>query len=219
MQGGTSLLDVQDAVRAIIRAVRDRGDAPLIVEFTQRFDRLDLSNTGLRIAPEELTEAYEGLPAGVKDALALAYERIESHHRRQLPADERYTDAIGAELGHRWTAIASAGLYVPGGKASYPSSVSDECHPREVAGVRDCHGVPTPDGDVNQPVLAAAHLAGLSVAYRSAVRKRSPRSPTARKHRTGGEDRRSGQCLCRRGQRHIFGTSGIDMIAGPPRSW
>lgn len=96
--------DVQDAVRAIVGAVRERGDAALI-EFTARFDKADLGKDGLRIPPEELKRAYEGLSAELQGALVLACERIEKHHRRQLPQDERYTDAIGAELGHRWTPL------------------------------------------------------------------------------------------------------------------
>ena len=209
-------LDVQDAVRAIIRAVRDRGDAA-IVEFTQRFDRLDLSKTGFRIAPEELTEAYESLPAGVKDALALAYERIESHHRRQFPANERYTDATGAELGHRWTAIASAGLYVPGGKASYPSSVLMNAIPAKVAGVpRLVMAVPTPGGEVNPAVLAAAHLAGVSEVYRIG----GAQAVAALAYGTESIEPVAkiagpGNAYVAEAKRQIFGTAGIDMIAGP----
>ena len=128
-------LDLQDAVRAIVRAVQEKGDAALI-EFTARFDRTDLGETGLRIPPEELKRAYDGLSQELRGALALAAERIEKHHRRQLPRDERYVDGIGAELGHRWTALNSVGLYVPGGKASYPSSVLMNAIPAKVAGVR-----------------------------------------------------------------------------------
>ncbi len=121
-----------------------KGDAALI-EFTARFDRIDLGKTGLRIPPEELKRAYEGLSQELRGALALACERIEKHHRRQLPQDERYVDAIGAELGHRWTPLDSAGLYVPGGKASYPSSVLMNAIPAKVAGVgRLVMVVPTP---------------------------------------------------------------------------
>ncbi len=146
----------------------------------------------------------------MKDALALAYERIESHHRRQLPADERYTDAIGAELGHRWTAIASAGLYVPGGKASYPSSVLMNAMAAKVAGVpRLVMAVPTPGGEVNPAVLGAAHLAGIVEVYRIGGAQ-ADRSACLwhGEHRTGCENRRPWQCLRRRGQAAGFRSGG-----------
>lgn len=210
------LLDVQDTVRAIIRAVRDRGDAALM-EFTQRFDKLDLGKTGLRIAPEELAEAYKSLPAGVKDALALAYERIESHHRRQLPADERYTDAIGAELGHRWTAIASAGLYVPGGKASYPSSVLMNAVAAKVAGVpRLVMAVPTPGGEVNPAVLGAAHLAGIVEVYRiGGAQAIAALAYGTESIEPVAKIAGPGNAYVAEAKRQVFGAAGIDMIAGP----
>ena len=158
--------DVQNTVRDIIDAVKGRGDEALI-EFTARFDKVDLRATGLSIPPEELEGAYNALAPELKAALATAHDRVEAHHRRHLPTNERYADAIGAELGHRWTPLISVGLYVPGGKASYPSSVLMNAVPAKVAGVsRIVMVVPTPRGHVNQAVLAAAHLAGITEVYR-----------------------------------------------------
>ncbi len=209
-------LDVQDAVRVIIVTVRERGDAALI-EFTERFDKADLGKTGLRISPEELKKAHEGLAPDLKRALALAYERIETHHRRQVPQDERYVDAIGAELGHRWTALDSVGLYVPGGKASYPSSVLMNAIPAKVAGVpRLVMVVPTPGGEVNPAVLAAAHLAGVSEVYRIG----GAQAVAALAYGTGSIEPVAkivgpGNAYVAEAKRQIFGAAGIDMIAGP----
>ncbi|MGO9487057.1 MAG: histidinol dehydrogenase [Rhodomicrobium sp.] len=208
--------DVQDAVRAIVRAVREKGDAAL-AEFTARFDRADLGKTGLRIPPEELKEAYEGLAPELRQALLLASERIEKHHRRQLPQDERYVDAIGAELGHRWTPIDSAGLYVPGGKASYPSSVLMNAIPAKVAGVpRLVMVVPTPGGEVNPAVLAAAHLAGVSEVYRiggaQAVAALAYGTETIE---PVAKIVGPGNAYVAEAKRQVFGAVGIDTIAGP----
>ncbi len=126
-------LDLQDAVRAIVRAVQEKGDAALI-EFTARFDRTDLGKTGLRIPPEELKRAYDGLSRELKAALALAAERIEKHHRRQLPRDERYVDGIGAELGHRWTALELGGPLCAGREGELSKLGVDERHSGEGRG-------------------------------------------------------------------------------------
>jgi histidinol dehydrogenase len=209
-------LDVQDTVRMIVGAVREKGDAALI-EFTARFDRTDLGKTGLRIPVEELKRAYEGLAPELQGALVLACERIEKHHRRQLPQDERYVDAIGAELGHRWTPLDSAGLYVPGGKASYPSSVLMNAIPAKVAGVeRLVMVVPTPGGEVNPAVLAAAHLAGVSEVYRiggaQAVAALAYGTETiAPVAKIVGP----GNAYVAEAKRQVFGATGIDTIAGP----
>jgi histidinol dehydrogenase len=209
-------LDLQDAVRAIVRAVQEKGDAAL-VEFTARFDRTDLAKTGLRVPPEELKRAYEGLSQELRGALALAAERIEKHHRRQLPQDERYVDAIGAELGHRWTPLDSAGLYVPGGKASYPSSVLMNAIPAKVAGVpRLVMVVPTPGGEVNPAVLAAAHLAGITEVYRIG----GAQAVAALAYGTGTIEPVAkivgpGNAYVAEAKRQVFGTVGIDTIAGP----
>ncbi|MBI4724510.1 MAG: histidinol dehydrogenase, partial [Rhodomicrobium sp.] len=208
--------DVQDAVRAIIGAVRERGDAALF-EFTAQFDKVDLRQAGLRVSTDELAAAYNTLPSGLRAALMLAYERIEAHHRRHMPSDERYVDAIGAELGHRWTPLDSAGLYVPGGKASYPSSVLMNAIPAKVAGVpRLVMVVPAPGGEVNPAVLAAAHLAGVTEVYRIG----GAQAVAALAYGTESIEAVAkiagpGNAYVAEAKRQIFGAAGIDMIAGP----
>jgi histidinol dehydrogenase len=208
--------NVQDAVRTILGAVREKGDAA-VVGFTARFDGMGSSQAGLAIPPGELEQAYEALAPEVRSALLLAYERIKAHHLRQLPADERYTDATGAELGHRWTPLDSAGLYVPGGKASYPSSVLMNAVPAKVAGVpRLVMAVPTPGGEVNPAVLAAAHLTGVSEVYRiggaQAIAALAYGTETiAPVAKIVGP----GNAYVAEAKRQVFGTVGIDMIAGP----
>src|SRR5687767_4090 len=127
-------VDVGEVVKAIIADVRDRGDAA-VIEYTQRFDHLELTPETLRLSDEAIDAAIAGIPEEQMKALKLAAERIESYHRRQLPSDARYTDTCGAELGHRWTAIEAVGLYTPGGQASYPSSMLMNAIPAKVAGV------------------------------------------------------------------------------------
>ena len=208
--------DVRDAVRAILDDVKGRGDEALI-ELTARFDHVDLRKTGLAIPPEELEAAYNALAPDLKAALTLAHQRIEAHHRRQLPANERYTDAIGAELGHRWTAINLVGLYVPGGKASYPSSVLMNAIPAKVSGVpRVVMVVPTPRGEVNPAVLAAAHLAGVTEVYRiggsQAVAALAYGTKTIKPVvKIVGP----GNAYVAEAKRQVFGTVGINSIAGP----
>lgn len=126
--------DVEAAARAIVDDVAKRGDAALL-EATAKFDRLKLDASGLRVTAAEIEAATGACDAATLDALKLARDRIETYHRRQLPQDERFTDALGVELGWRYTAIESAGLYVPGGTAAYPSSVLMNAVPAKVAGV------------------------------------------------------------------------------------
>src|ERR1700674_3564934 len=158
--------DVDQVVRGIIAQVRRAADKALI-DLTSRFDRLDLTAGSIRVSEAEIAAAVAASDQETLTALELARGRIESHHRRQLPADDRYTDALGAELGSRWTAIEAVGLYVPGGLASYPSSVLMNAVPAKIAGVpRIAIAVPSPGGEMNPLVLAAAHLAGVSEIYR-----------------------------------------------------
>ena len=157
---------VDTAVAAIIGEVRARGDAALL-DFTARFDRLRLTADRLRVSPGEIDDAVASIPAELAAALDLAATRIETFHRAQLPADLRMTDAAGLTLGMRWTPLDAVGLYVPGGKAAYPSSVLMNAIPARVAGVgRIAMCVPTPDGALNPLVLAAARRAGVSEIYR-----------------------------------------------------
>ena len=148
--------DIETATRAIVDDVAARGDLALI-EATRRFDRLDLAPGDLRITAAEIDAALQACDGPTLDALKFAADRIELFHRRQLPKDDRFTDALGVELGWRWSAIDAVGLYVPGGTAAYPSSVLMNAVPARVAGVaRVVMVVPSPDGKLNPLVLAAA---------------------------------------------------------------
>jgi histidinol dehydrogenase len=208
--------DVQNAVRAIIRSVRDKGDAALI-EFTEQFDKIDLAKAAFAIPAEELEAAHQKIPSHLRAALSLAYERIEAHHRRQFPTSERYRDAAGAELGHRWTPLDSVGLYVPGGKASYPSSVLMNAIPAKVAGVpRLVMAVPTSGGEVNLAVLAAAHLAGITEVYRvGGAQAIAALAYGTESIKPVVKIVGPGNAYVAEAKRQVFGTVGIDMIAGP----
>ncbi len=208
--------DVEQTVRAIIGDVRRRGDAALI-EYTRRFDRLPLTPDRLRVSAVEIRTARESVDATTMAALELARDRIESHHRRQKPADDRYVDTLGVELGSHWTAVQSAGLYVPGGTASYPSSVLMNAVPAKVAGVgRLVMVVPSPDGVLNPLVLAAADLAGVDEIYRvggaQAIAALAFGTQTIR---PVAKIVGPGNAFVAAAKRQVFGTVGIDMIAGP----
>ncbi|MGH2342812.1 histidinol dehydrogenase [Segnochrobactraceae bacterium EtOH-i3] len=208
--------DVDRAVHAILTDVRTRGDAAL-VDYTNRFDRVTVTAAELRVTPEEIAAAVAAIDADTRAALELARDRIESHHRRQIPADDRYTDALGVELGHRWTAIEAVGLYVPGGTASYPSSVLMNAVPAKVAGCpRIVMVVPAPDGKLNPLVLAAAHLAGVDEIYRvggaQAVGALAYGTETIR---PVAKIVGPGNAFVAAAKRRVFGTVGIDMVAGP----
>src|SRR5215831_9064524 len=148
--------DVEAAVRAIVADVAARGDQALY-DYTRRFDQFDLKRAGLRVTEQEIAAAVRSCEPRTLDALSLARGRIEQFHRRQIPQDDRFTDALGVELGARWTAIEAVGLYVPGGTAAYPSSVLMNAVPAKVAGVpRLAMVVPAPGGELSPLVLAAA---------------------------------------------------------------
>ncbi|MGV8840928.1 MAG: histidinol dehydrogenase [Bauldia sp.] len=209
--------DVGAAVAEIIGAVRREGDAA-VLRYTERFDRLTLDGAAaLRFGPPDFSAAERAVDADTLAALTLARDRIESHHRRQLPKDDRYVDPIGVELGSRWTALESAGLYVPGGTAAYPSSVLMNAVPAKVAGVsRVVMVVPTPDGKVNPLVLVAARLAGVDEVFRvggaqaiAALAYGTATIPAVAKI-VG-----PGNAYVAEAKRRVFGTVGIDMIAGP----
>ncbi len=208
--------DVEQAVRTIIADVQQRGDAALI-ELTRKFDRLDLGKAGLRVSAAEMTAATAACDPKAVDALKLARDRIEAYHRRQKPSDDRFTDALGVELGHRWTAIEAVGLYVPGGTAAYPSSVLMNAVPAKVAGVpRLVMVVPSPDGKLSPLVLAAAQLAGVDEVYRiggaQAVAALAYGTQTIRPvSKIVGP----GNAYVAAAKRLVFGKVGIDMIAGP----
>jgi len=208
--------DVDTTVAAILADVRARGDAALI-DYTERFDRLHLAPGELRIGAAELAAAEAACPAETLAALRLAADRISDFHRRQKPEDLRYEDAAGMRLGHRWTALAAAGLYVPGGTAAYPSSVLMNALPAQIAGVeRLVMVVPTPDGRVNPLVLAAARIAGLEEIYRvggaQAVAALAYGTETiAPVDKIVGP----GNAYVAAAKRQVFGAVGIDLIAGP----
>ena len=208
--------EVDAAVREIIARVRAEGDAA-VADYTKRFDRFDLAETGVRISREEIEAGYGKTDAATLEALKVAQGRIEAHHRRQLPSDMRYTDPLGVELGWRWTPVSAVGLYVPGGLASYPSSVLMNAVPARVAGVeRLVITVPSPDGTINPLVLVAADLAGVSEIYRiggaQAVAALAYGTETISPvDKIVGP----GNAYVAAAKRQVFGQVGIDMIAGP----
>ena len=208
--------DVEATVRGIIDAVRARGDAALF-ELTAKFDRIDLSKTGLRVSAPEIDAAEQACNGEALAALKLARDRIEAYHARQKPSDDRFTDALGVELGSRWTAIEAVGLYVPGGTAAYPSSVLMNAVPAKVAGVpRLVMVVPTPDGKLEPLVLAAAKLAGVDEIYRIG----GAQAVAALAYGTESiapvaKIVGPGNAYVAAAKRLVFGQVGIDMIAGP----
>jgi histidinol dehydrogenase len=208
--------DVERATRAIVDDVVARGDAAL-VEATRKFDRLDIDASRLRVTAGEIDAAVKACDAQTIEALKFARDRIETFHVRQMPKDERFTDALGVELGWRWSAVDAVGLYVPGGTAAYPSSVLMNAVPAKVAGVaRVVMVVPSPDGKLNPLVLAAAHLAGVSEIYRvggaQAVAALAYGTATiAPVAKIVGP----GNAYVAAAKRLVFGKVGIDMIAGP----
>ncbi|MDB5617174.1 histidinol dehydrogenase [Tardiphaga sp.] len=208
--------NIEVATRAIVDDVAARGDAALL-EATAKFDRLTLEAAGLRITPAEVEAALAACDHDTVDALKFARDRIEVFHQRQLPKDDRFTDALGVELGWRWSAIDAVGLYVPGGTAAYPSSVLMNAVPARVAGVgRVVMVVPSPDGKLNPLVLAAAHLGGVTEIYRvggaQAVAALAYGTVTiAPVAKIVGP----GNAYVAAAKRQVFGKVGIDMIAGP----
>ncbi|WP_208977994.1 histidinol dehydrogenase [Labrenzia sp. 011] len=209
--------DVDHIVRDILENVRTHGDRA-VLDYTRKFDRLDAASMAeLTVTPAEIEAALGQVPRDTLDALQLAHDRIRSHHARQMPKDDRYTDPIGVELGSLWTAVEAVGIYVPGGTASYPSSVLMNAVPARVAGVeRIVMVVPSPDGVLNPLVLAAASIAGVTEIYRiggaQAVAALAYGTDTiAPVAKIVGP----GNAFVAAAKRRVFGTVGIDMIAGP----
>src|SRR5258707_6936855 len=208
--------DVEEVARTIIGEVAARGDEALVA-FTRKFDRIHVGASGLRVAPAEIDDAFASCDRAARDALGLACSRIETYHRRPVPSDGNFTDALEVELGWRWTAIAAVGLYVPGGTAAYPSSGLLNAVPAKVAGVpRLVMVVPAPDGHLNPLVLAAAKLAGVDEIYRvggaQAVAALAYGTATiAPVDKIVGP----GNAYVAAAKRLVFGKVGIDMIAGP----
>ncbi len=203
-------------VAAILKRIQNDGDHALI-DLTSKFDHLDLTPDTIAFSPEEIDAAVALVPKPEQAALELAAERIRAYHLRQLPEDAYWTDASGAELGWRWTPVEAAGLYVPGGLASYPSSVLMNAIPAQVAGVeRLAICAPTPRGEVNPLVLLAARLSGVETIYRiggaQAIGALAFGTETVQKTDkiTG-----PGNAWVAAAKRQVFGRVGIDMIAGP----
>jgi histidinol dehydrogenase len=208
--------DVDADVARIIADVAARGDAA-VIELTERHDRLSLTPETLAFSEAEIDAAIGRVPAAERDALELAAERIRAYHERQRPADARWTDAAGAELGWRFTPVSAAGLYVPGGLASYPSSVLMNAIPAQVAGVPRIEVcAPTPQGEVNPLVLLAARLAGVGKVWRIG----GAQAIAALAHGTEtifpvDKITGPGNAWVAAAKRRVFGRVGIDMIAGP----
>ncbi len=208
--------EVDDIVAGIISDVRARGDAA-VLELTAKFDRLELAPEGLRFSQAEMDAECAKVSDKDRAALELAADRIRAYHARQMPDDAMWTDDCGADLGWRWTPVSAAGLYVPGGIATYPSSVLMNAIPAKVAGVeRLAITVPTPDGVVNPLVLLAARIAGVDEVYRIggaqavAALAYGTESIAPVDKITG-----PGNAFVAAAKRRVFGKVGIDMIAGP----
>ncbi|HBZ42687.1 MAG TPA: histidinol dehydrogenase [Maritimibacter sp.] len=208
--------DVDDTVAGIIADVRTRGDAA-VLELTTKFDRLDLTSENLRVTEEEIDAYCAQVSQEERVALETAADRIRAYHARQVPEDQMWTDADGATLGWRWSAVSAAGLYVPGGLASYPSSVLMNAVPAKVAGVgRLVVTVPTPDGVVNPLVMMACRIAEVDEVYRiggaQAIAALAYGTDTiAPVDKITGP----GNAFVAAAKRRVFGKVGIDMIAGP----
>ncbi|MBX3550552.1 MAG: histidinol dehydrogenase [Xanthobacteraceae bacterium] len=208
--------DVDVAAREILRGVETRGDEALI-EYSKKFDRVDLKPQTIRISAGEIDAAFKNADRKTLDALQFAKDRIEAYHKKQVPQDQRYVDPLGVELGYRWSALESVGIYVPGGKAAYPSSVLMNAVPAVVAGVpRIAMCVPAPDGAINPLVLVAAKLAGVTEIYRvggaQAIAALAYGTNTiAPVAKIVGP----GNAYVAAAKRLVFGRVGIDMVAGP----
>ena len=208
--------DVEAVVRSIVADVAARGDRALS-DYTKKFDHFDLEAAGVRVTPKEVAAAFGRCETSVLDALAIARDRIETYHRRQMPQDDRFTDALGVELGARWTAIEAVGLYVPGGSAAYPSSVLMNVVPAKVAGVpRLVMVVPAPGGVVAPLVLAAAKIAGVDEIYRvGGAQAIAALAYGTQSIAPVAKIVGPGNAYVAAAKRIVFGRVGIDMIAGP----
>jgi histidinol dehydrogenase len=208
--------DVSADVSVILKSVKEEGDAA-VVQLTAQFDRCDLAATGWRISAEQCDAALAALAPELRDALGLAADRIRTFHDGQRPADRDHTDKLGVRSGSRWTPVEAVGLYVPGGRAAYPSSVLMNAIPAQVAGVeRIVMVTPTPDGQINPLVLAAAALVNVDEIYRIG----GAQAIAALAFGTESLPRVDtivgpGNSWVAEAKRQVFGTVGIDMIAGP----
>jgi histidinol dehydrogenase len=203
-------------VSAILAQVKVRGD-DAVRELTLKFDGFDLDAQGWQIGADQCKTAYDGLDADLRDALELAAARIRSYHAVQLPEDRDYIDDAGVRLGARWSAVDAAGVYVPGGRAAYPSSVLMNAIPAKVAGVgRLIMVTPTPKGEINQTVLAAAHIAGVDEIWRiGGAQAIAALAYGTDKIQAVDVITGPGNAWVAEAKRQLYGVVGIDMVAGP----
>jgi histidinol dehydrogenase len=208
--------DVSSAVTQTIRDVRAHGDVTL-AEMTQRFDGFDLNKAGWQIDAAQCKAAYDALEPELRDALTLAAKRIEAYHKAQLPEDRDYRDSDNVRLGARWSAVDAAGVYVPGGRASYPSSVLMNIIPAKVAGVeRIVMVTPTPGGETNQTVMAAAYVAGVDEIWRvGGAQAIAALAYGTERIRPVDVITGPGNAWVAEAKRQLYGVVGIDMVAGP----
>ena len=208
--------DVSSAVTQTIRDVRAHGDVTL-AEMTQRFDGFDLNKAGWQIDAAQCKAAYDALEPALRDALTLAAKRIEAYHKAQLPEDRDYRDSDNVRLGARWSAVDAAGAYVPGGRASYPSSVLMNIIPAKVAGVeRIAMVTPTPGGETNQTVMAAAYVAGVDEIWRvGGAQAIAALAYGTERIRPVDVITGPGNAWVAEAKRQLYGVVGIDMVAGP----
>ena len=208
--------DVSSTVAQTIKDVRTHGDVTL-AEMTQRFDGFDLNNAGWQIDAAQCKAAYDALEPDLRDALTLAAKRIEAYHTAQLPEDRDYRDSDNVRLGARWSAVDAAGVYVPGGRAAYPSSVLMNAIPAKVAGVeRIVMVTPTPGGETNQTVMAAAHLAGVDEIWRvGGAQAIAALAYGTERIRPVDVITGPGNAWVAEAKRQLYGVVGIDMVAGP----
>ncbi|WP_156680245.1 histidinol dehydrogenase [Sphingomonas profundi] len=208
--------DVSRDVAAIVAAVKRDGDVAL-ADYTRRFDRHDLDATGWQVPPAERRAALAGIDRDLRAALELAADRIRTYHAAQTPADSDTVDAAGVRLGARWRAVDAAGLYVPGGRAAYPSSVLMNAIPAKVAGAgRLTMTTPTPGGEINPLVLAAAEIAGVDEVWRiGGAQAIAALAYGTGRIRTVDVVVGPGNAWVAEAKRQLYGVVGIDMVAGP----
>ena len=208
--------DVSSAVTQTIRDVRAHGDVTL-AEMTQRFDGFDLNKAGWQIDAAQCKAAYDALEPALRDSLTLAAKRIEAYHAAQLPEGRDYRDSDNVRLGARWSAVDAAGVYVPGGRASYPSSVLMNIIPAKVAGVeRIVMVTPTPGGESNQTVMAAAYVAGVDEIWRvGGAQAIAALAYGTERIRPVDVITGPGNAWVAEAKRQLYGVVGIDMVAGP----
>ena len=208
--------DVSRDVTAILKRVRAEGDAAL-ADYTSRFDRHDLNVSGWAVEPAECRKALDSISTELRDALELAAARITAYHEKQKPQDSDSVDAAGVRLGARWSAVDAAGLYVPGGRAAYPSSLLMNVIPAKVAGVeRIAMVTPTPHGEINPLVLAAASIAGIEEIWRvGGAQAVAALAYGTERIRPVDVITGPGNAWVAEAKRQLYGVVGIDMVAGP----